>query len=81
MARCCRPLCHSREPTKSGAVEFAKHGATGLVLHYFGDEETTKEIQALKQEIEGTYSHAKVATIPGDIADPKTATTVSHCEF
>lgn len=68
----------SRGIGRACAVEFAKHGATGLVLHYYGDEETTKEIQTLKQEIEGTYSHAKVTTIPGDIADPKTSTTVSR---
>ncbi|KAK7694716.1 hypothetical protein QCA50_001904 [Cerrena zonata] len=66
----------SRGIGRACAIEFAKHGATGLVLHYFGDDETTKEIQTLKQEIEGTYSPAKVTTIPGDIADPKTATTI-----
>lgn len=66
----------SRGIGRATAIEFAKHGATGLVLHYFGDDETTKEVQSLKQEIEGTYSHSKTTTVSGDIGDPATATKV-----
>ena len=58
----------SRGIGRACAVETAKHGATGLVLHYFGDEATTKEVEILKQEIESTYTHAKAVVVPGDIA-------------
>ncbi|KAK7058996.1 hypothetical protein VNI00_001620 [Paramarasmius palmivorus] len=58
------------------AREFAKYGASGLVLHYFGDEETTKEINSLKEEIEQKYQQCKVTVVPGDIADPATSSTI-----
>ncbi|KAJ3551602.1 hypothetical protein NM688_g4610 [Phlebia brevispora] len=63
----------SRGIGRACAIECAKHGATGLVLHYFGDDVTEGEIRSLKAEIEGAYTYAKVATVPGDIADPATA--------
>ncbi|KAF5312265.1 hypothetical protein D9619_003547 [Psilocybe cf. subviscida] len=53
------------------ARAFAKHGAAGLILHYLGDEETEKEVQVLKAEIEGIG--ARAVTIPGDIGDIETA--------
>lgn len=53
------------------ALEFAKHGASGLVLHYF---ETDEEILSLKAEIE-TYN-TRVVTVYGDISDPATSTKV-----
>lgn len=67
----------SRGIGRACAVESAKYGATGLVLHYLGDADTEKEIVALKSEVETTYPGAKVVTIPGDIADPATAAKVS----
>ena len=66
----------SRGIGRACAVECAKHGTTGLALHYLGDKETTEEIETLKKEIETTYTHAKVEVIPGDIADPETSTKV-----
>ena len=68
----------SRGIGRACAVESAKYGATGLILHYYGDSETENEINALKQEVEKDYPHSKVATVPGDIADPKTSVKVSN---
>ena len=67
----------SRGIGRACAVEAARHGATGLILHYFGDEVTEKEVITLKEEVESTFSNAKVVTVPGDIADPTTSTKVS----
>lgn len=58
------------------AQEFARHGATGFVLHYYGDAATEKEIQSLKQEIVEGGKHRKVEVVPGDIADPETSTQI-----
>ncbi len=63
----------SRGIGRGCAVECAKHGATGLILHYFGDEATTKEIQSLKEEIESLHTHSKVVAVPGDIAQRETS--------
>lgn len=57
------------------ALEFVNHGAKALILHYFGDSETEEEIQSLKREVVG--SGVEVQVIPGDIADPATATKVA----
>lgn len=46
-----------------------------MILHYLGDEETEKEVQVLKAEIEGIG--ARAVTIPGDIGDIETAKKVS----
>ncbi|KAF9270106.1 NAD(P)-binding protein [Marasmius fiardii PR-910] len=60
------------------AREFAKHGASGLLLHYYGDSVTTDEVQSLKTEIESVNGGScKVVTIPGDIGDPATATKIT----
>ncbi|KAK1233047.1 hypothetical protein PQX77_003850 [Marasmius sp. AFHP31] len=59
------------------AREFAKYGASGLVLHYYGDSETTKEIDSLKVEIESQDGGCRVTTVPGDIADSATATKIT----
>lgn len=67
----------SRGIGRACAVEAARHGATGLILHYFGDEVTEKEVITLKEEVESTFSNAKAVTVPGDIADPTTSTKVS----
>ncbi|KAI0801197.1 NAD-P-binding protein [Fomes fomentarius] len=58
----------SRGIGRACALECAKHGATGLILHYYGDEATTKEIQSLKEELESLHTHSKVLGVPGDIA-------------
>lgn len=68
----------SRGIGRACAIETAKYGATGLVLHYFGDEATTKEIQAVKQEIESTYTRTKVIFVPGDIAHRETSLKVGR---
>lgn len=39
----------------TSALEFAKHGASALILHYFGDEATEGEIQSLQREIEMSH--------------------------
>ncbi|KAK0506192.1 NAD(P)-binding protein [Armillaria luteobubalina] len=62
----------SRGIGRGCALEFAKHGASGLVLHYF---ETDEEILALKAEIE--LYDTRVVTVYGDISDPATSTTAS----
>ena len=66
----------SRGIGRACAIECAKHGATGLILHYYGDEATTKEIQSLKEEIESLHTHSKVLGIPGDIAERQTSQKV-----
>ncbi|THV07746.1 NAD(P)-binding protein [Dendrothele bispora CBS 962.96] len=53
------------------AQEFAKYGATGLVLHYLGDPRSEEDVQSLKKELE--TDGRKVATVPGDISDPSTS--------
>ncbi|CCL99042.1 uncharacterized protein FIBRA_01051 [Fibroporia radiculosa] len=66
----------SRGIGRACAVESAKHGATGLVLHYLGDSETETEIQTLKVEVEERYPTTKVAAVAGDIADPATSSKI-----
>lgn len=66
----------SRGIGRATALEFAKHGATGLALHYFGDEATTAEIESLEREIAASYPQAKVVAVPGDIANSATSTAV-----
>ena len=66
----------SRGIGRACAVECAKHGATGLILHYLGDEATAKEVQELKREIDDTHSHCKVVYVPGDIAVRETSLKV-----
>ncbi|KAI0735107.1 NAD-P-binding protein [Earliella scabrosa] len=63
----------SRGIGRACAVECAKNGATGLILHYYGDEATTKEIESLKEEIETKHAPAKVVAVPGDIAQRETS--------
>ncbi|KAI0932136.1 hypothetical protein AcW2_000841 [Taiwanofungus camphoratus] len=66
----------SRGIGRACAVEAANQGATGLILHFLGDSETEAEIASLKQEVETKNHDTKVATIPGNIADPVTATKI-----
>ncbi|KAI0825068.1 NAD-P-binding protein [Trametes gibbosa] len=63
----------SRGIGRACAIECAKHGATGLVLHYFGDDATTQEAGSLQEHIENTYPSARVVTVPGDIAQRETS--------
>ncbi|EPQ60673.1 NAD P-binding protein [Gloeophyllum trabeum ATCC 11539] len=66
----------SRGIGRGCALECAKHGAGGLILHYYGDKDTQDEIQSLKQEIEAVNPSTKVVAVPGDIADPETSKNV-----
>ncbi|KII93746.1 hypothetical protein PLICRDRAFT_49763 [Plicaturopsis crispa FD-325 SS-3] len=66
----------SRGIGRGCALECAKHGATGLLLHYYGDPETEAEINALKVEVEGLHSHTKAIAVPGDIGDAETSKKV-----
>ncbi|TCD62215.1 hypothetical protein EIP91_007220 [Steccherinum ochraceum] len=78
--RSCKIVCitgASRGIGRACAVECAKHGATGFTLHYLGDEVTEKEVVELKQEIESSFTGARVVTVPGDIADAATAAKAS----
>ncbi|KAK0208246.1 NAD(P)-binding protein [Desarmillaria ectypa] len=61
----------SRGIGRGCALEFAKHGASGLVLHYF---ETDEEILSLKAEIE--IHNTRVVTVYGNISDPATSTKI-----
>lgn len=56
------------------ALEFVKQGASGLILHYLGDTETTEEIESLRKEVEA--KGARAVTIPGDIAILETSKKV-----
>lgn len=56
------------------ALDFAKHGASALILHYFGDDTTEVEVQSLQSEVE--KSGARVVTVAGDIADPSISAKV-----
>ncbi|KAI5121259.1 hypothetical protein M0805_002304 [Coniferiporia weirii] len=63
----------SRGIGRATALEFAKHGASGLVLHYFGDDATTQEIVTLREELGRSYTHCKAVAVPGDIANYETS--------
>jgi L-rhamnose 1-dehydrogenase len=69
----------SRGIGRACAIESAKHGATGLILHYFGDQETEAELQSLKVEIHATtHNNCRVVGVPGDIADSGTSQQVRY---
>lgn len=68
----------SRGIGRACASESAKHGAAGLILHYLGDSETTREAQELQGTIMSEHSQCRVVIVAGDIADPKTSTQVSE---
>lgn len=59
----------------NSAMEFSKQGAFGLILHYYGDEETNQEVKTLQESIQNS-SQTKTLTVPGDIADPETSKKV-----
>ncbi|EGO00489.1 hypothetical protein SERLA73DRAFT_181109 [Serpula lacrymans var. lacrymans S7.3] len=66
----------SRGIGRACALESVKHGATGLILHYYGDPETQAEIESLQKEIEINQKPCRIVAVPGDIADPGTATKI-----
>ena len=68
----------SRGIGRATAVEAANQGASGVVVHYFGDEVTSAETKTLKDEIESVHSHCKVVLVPGDIALRETSLKVSN---
>lgn len=65
----------SRGIGRGCAIECAKHGATGLVLHYYGDSTTRAEVDALATELSTSYG-TKVVTVPGDIGVHETSLKV-----
>lgn len=67
----------SRGIGRATAVEAAKQGASGVVVHYFGDEVTTTEATSLKEEIESAHLRCKVILVPGDISLRETSFKVS----
>ncbi|KAG6842237.1 hypothetical protein C0991_000207 [Blastosporella zonata] len=64
----------SRGIGRACALDFVKHGASALILHYLGDSETESEIQSLRSEVES--SDVQVVTVAGDIGDPATSTKI-----
>ncbi|KAF9040582.1 NAD(P)-binding protein [Panaeolus papilionaceus] len=60
----------SRGIGRACALEFARQGAAGLILHYLGDSVTEEEIKSLKNEVQ--QQGVQAVTIPGDIADLET---------
>jgi L-rhamnose 1-dehydrogenase len=66
----------SRGIGRATALAVVKHGATGLILHYFGDEATTSEIGTLRTEVASINPNTKVVDVSGDISNPNTSTQV-----
>lgn len=64
----------SRGIGRACALESVKQGAVGIILHYYGDRETTNEIQDLQHEI--SQLGCRSVIIPGDIAHQETAKQV-----
>ncbi|TFK77133.1 NAD(P)-binding protein [Pluteus cervinus] len=62
----------SRGIGRACAIEFSKQGAAGLILHYFGDTDTTREVHELQEAIESS-SQTGTLSIPGDIGEPATS--------
>ncbi|KAI3493230.1 hypothetical protein L1887_42070 [Cichorium endivia] len=57
----------SRGIGRACALACAAHGATGIVVHYFGDAQTTAEAESLQQEL--AELGAKAVLVAGDISD------------
>ena len=66
----------SRGIGRACAIECAKHGATGLILHFLGDPVTEQEVLSLQREIQTNYAPAKAVIVPGDIGDSTTSARV-----
>ena len=65
----------SRGIGRGCALECAKQGAKGLVLHYFGDDVTTEEVKILQSEI-AEQGKTECIAVPGDIAEQETSQKV-----
>ncbi|PWN54391.1 NAD(P)-binding protein [Violaceomyces palustris] len=65
----------SRGIGKACALACAAHGAKGILVHYLGDEETTREADSLAEELK--QLGAEVALVPGDISDQRTGETIA----
>lgn len=68
----------SRGIGRACALGSAKHGATGLVLHYLGDQESKAELLSLKEEIEvapGVVHGARTAEWPRRCRGPRNCAT------
>ncbi|EKM61084.1 uncharacterized protein PHACADRAFT_247452 [Phanerochaete carnosa HHB-10118-sp] len=66
----------SRGIGRACAVECAKQGAKGLILHYLGDAATEQEVQSLREDIEANYAPTKAVVVAGDIGDPTTSSKI-----
>ncbi|KLO17030.1 NAD-P-binding protein [Schizopora paradoxa] len=62
----------SRGIGRAAVLESVKQGASGIIAHYYGDEETTKEAQSLRLEVEKSLTGCKAILVPGDIAKHET---------
>ncbi|KAF8521502.1 NAD-P-binding protein [Gautieria morchelliformis] len=62
----------SRGIGRACALESAKQGAKGLVLHYLGDPPTTDEVTTLQTVIAHTHG-ALTITVAGDIGEQETS--------
>ena len=57
----------SRGIGRACALACAAHGATGVIVHYLGDADTTREAQSLQAEL--AQLGARALLVAGDIAD------------
>jgi L-rhamnose 1-dehydrogenase len=72
----------SRGIGRACALEVVKYGARGLILHYFGDADTTAEMDTLREEVAKLSPEAKVVAVPGDISDAATSAKASlHLQY
>lgn len=67
----------SRGIGRACALESAKQGARGIVLHFLGDTPTTDEVKTLQSEIAQT-SGALTIAVAGDIGQQETSNRVSN---
>ena len=66
----------SRGIGRAAVLESVKQGASGVIVHYFGDDVTTKEARELQLEVEKSSTGCKAILVPGDIANYDTSTQV-----
>ncbi|KAF8168139.1 hypothetical protein B0H34DRAFT_779579 [Crassisporium funariophilum] len=64
----------SRGIGRACALEFAKQGASGLILHYLGDPVTEAEAKSLQEEVQ--QHGVRAVIIPGDIAALETSAKI-----
>jgi len=65
----------SRGIGRACALESAKQGAKGLILHYLGDAATTTEIESLRAEVALIHG-AETIAVGGDIGEQETSTRI-----